>query len=287
MSRRREPRVETNVDVKVWGLDRHGKAFVQKARTLDATRLGIRLMGVDCVKVGEVIDIQHDGHQAPYQVVWIGREYTPKAGQIGLHCLEPEKAVVRLSSGDAGGASKMTSRHFGFDVIQKVSQSRREMPSSRRKHPRYLCTGGVELRQQETGTPVWGNLSDISLTGCYVETVSTLPASSMVVFRLRTHDLDITGRAVTKTSNHAVGMGLAFLHLAAEEQHKLEFLIGTLSGQQDMLPQEKRTFKPADPPVTLLNMPQTSTQPKRRNRTTSPGRSCGPLPFLANWNNTW
>jgi hypothetical protein len=257
MSRRREPRVETNVDVKVWGLDRHGKAFMQKARTLDATRLGIRLMGVDCVKVGEVIGIQHEGQKASYKVVWIGREYTPKAGQIGLHCLEPDNPVVRLNSGDRGSDLRITTQDFGFRTVKAPQQSRREMPSSRRKHPRYLCTGGVELRQQETGAPVWGNLSDISLTGCYVETVSTLPASSMVVFRLRTHDLDINGRAVIKTSNHAVGMGLAFLHLAAEEQHKLEFLIGTLAGHQDMLPQEKRTFKPADPPVTLLNMPET------------------------------
>jgi hypothetical protein len=261
MSRRREPRVETNLDVKVWGLDRYGNAFVQKARTVDATRLGIRLMGVDCVNVGEVVGVQHGGQKANYEVVWTGREYTPKAGQIGLHCLEPDKAVVRLSSGNEGGDSGITPQNSGFDAVKKGSQqSRREMPSSRRKHPRYLCTGGAEIRQQETGTPMWGNMSDVSMTGCYVETISTLPAGNMVLFHLHTHDLDINGRAVIKTSHHAVGMGLAFLHLSPEDQHRLEFLIGTLAGQQEMLPNEKRTFKPADPPVTLLSAPETTSQ---------------------------
>src|SRR5947209_18934318 len=59
MSRRREPRVEINLDVKVWGLDRHGKPFVQNAQTLDATRFGVRLIAIECVMVGEVMGIEH------------------------------------------------------------------------------------------------------------------------------------------------------------------------------------------------------------------------------------
>ena len=82
MSRRREPRVEVVLDVKVWGLDRFGKLFVQHARTLDATRFGARLIGVDCVKAGEIIGLQHNGQKARFKVVWTGRENTPKAGQI-------------------------------------------------------------------------------------------------------------------------------------------------------------------------------------------------------------
>lgn len=129
------------------------------------------------------------------------------------------------------------------------------MPASRRRHPRYPCSGGVELRQQDGGQPAWGNLSDVSLTGCYIETASTFPEGSMVSLHIRTHDLDIRGRAVVKASHHTVGMGLAFLHLGAEDQQNLEFLIGTLAGRQEMLPESQRTYVPADAPAPAMPVP--------------------------------
>ena len=260
MSRRREPRVELSLEVKVWGLDRHGKPFVQHARTLDITRQGAKLIGVDCVNVGEVLGIQNGEQKARFKVVWMGRENTPKAGQIGVHCLEPEKKIfvsppqnIHLAESDFFRPPVSDS---GFEPV-KTRPIRRDIVASRRKHPRYPCTGGVELRQNEAGPPAWGNLSDISLTGCYVETMSTLPMGSMVIFHLRTHSLEIRGRAVVKTSHHAVGIGLAFLHLTAENQQTLEFLIGTLAGLQEIRPDERQSFVPADVPAEHLEKPAT------------------------------
>ncbi len=122
----------------------------------------------------------------------------------------------------------------------------------RRKHPRYPCSGGVELRRQEGGQPIWANLSDVSLTGCYVESTSTLPDGTMVSFHVRTHDLDIKGRAIVRASHHAVGMGVAFLHLGKDDQKNLEFLIGLLAGSQELRPESQRDFVPEDPPPQLV-----------------------------------
>jgi hypothetical protein len=252
MSRRREPRVEVNREVKVWGLDRHGKPFMQHARTLDITKLGARLLGVDCVNVGEIIGVQSGDHKARFKVVWIGRDNTPKAGQIGVHCLEPEKGVFGPHlerTAEAQESEQLAPSEFAFEPAKPARPVRKDMAAVRRKHPRYPCTGGAELRQTESGPPAWGNLSDISLTGCYVETTSTLTVGSMVLFRLRAHNVEVSGRAVVKTSHHAVGMGIAFLHLSAENQQNLEFLIGTLAGIQEMRPEDKRTYVPADSPT--------------------------------------
>src|SRR5499427_1073015 len=122
----------------------------------------------------------------------------------------------------------------------------RDIPS-RRKFTRYHCTGGVELRRSEGAPPIFANLSDISLEGCYVEAVSTLPTGTSVLFLLRSQDVQLRGRATVKASNHAVGMGLEFLHLAAEDQQRLEFLVGKLAGTQEMQPAEKRSVVPEDP----------------------------------------
>lgn len=273
MSRRREPRVEVSLDVKLWGLDRHGKLFVQNARTVDATRFGARLIGVDCVREGEIIGLQHGGNKARFKVIWAGRENTPKAGQIGIHCMEADKPIFMRESARPGisvAPQRVPMPQLGFEETRRLRPPRRDMPASRRRHPRYPCTGGVELRQQDGGQPAWGNLSDVSLTGCYVETASTYPEGSMVSLHIRTHDLDIRGRAVVKASHHTVGMGLAFLHLGAEDQQNLEFLIGTLAGRQEMLPESQRTFVPADEPTRALPLPPTPATSAMQGGSSSP-----------------
>jgi hypothetical protein len=252
MSRRREPRVEVNFEVKVWGMDRHGKPFMQHAHTLDITRSGARLAGIECVQLGEIIGIQSGGQKARFKVVWMGRENTPKAGQIGVHCVEPEKSIFlnqSMAPAPRGGFLQPLAAETCMEPSRTARPVRKDSAALRRKHPRYPCTGGVEIRQSENGPPTWGNLSDISLTGCYVETVSTLPQGSMPTFHLRTHNLEVKGRAVVKTSHHGVGMGIAFLHLNQEYQQNLEFLLGMLAGIQEMRPEEKRTFVPADAPM--------------------------------------
>ena len=258
MSRRREPRVELNFEVKVWGMDRYGKPFMQHARTLDITNLGARLIGVDCVNVGDTIGIQNGDQKGRFKVVWMGRENTPKAGQIGVHCLEPDKKIFGSrphASAAWRDAFQANAPESGFEIARRPAPVKQDTAAARRKYPRYPCTGGVELRQHEGAPPGWGNLSDISMTGCYVETVSTLPVGSMVLFHLRTHDLEVKGRAVVKTSHHAVGVGLSFLHLSPEDQENLEFLIGTLAGIQEMRPEERRTFVPADVPSEAAPQP--------------------------------
>src|SRR6476660_3409033 len=87
-----EPRVAISLDVKVWGLDLYGKPFVQHARTVNATSVGARLIGIDCVREGEVISLQHGEQKARCKVIWVGRDCA-KARQIGIWCLEPAKRL--------------------------------------------------------------------------------------------------------------------------------------------------------------------------------------------------
>ncbi len=251
------------VDVKVWGLDRLGKPFVQQARTMDATSLGARLTGITAVKVGEVIGVQLGDKKARFKVVWVGRDNTPKAGQIGVHCLEPSKILFAERGGLRTASADSGIREFRIEEPAVSLAPKKNVAGSRRKHPRYPCSGGVELRQHESAPPIWANLSDVSLTGCYVETISTLPTGTVLLFHLRTQGTHIKGRAVVKTSDHAVGLGLGFVHLGDEDQRNLEFLLGLLAGGQEMQPEEKRTFVPADIP----NTPTPS----------------GPMPMAADW----
>ncbi len=144
-----------------------------------------------------------------------------------------------------------------------------EMPSSRRKSIRYHCTGGVEMRRSEGVPAIFGNLADVSLEGCYVETTSPLPVGNELLFQMRVRETMIRGRARVKISHHAVGMGLEFLHLSSEDQQKLEFLMGTLAGNQEMRP-EKRAIVPEDP--IRIPAPLTTPRPVSTNFTGAAAR---------------
>jgi hypothetical protein len=45
----------------------------------------------------------------------------------------------------------------------------------RRRYPRMKCFVAVELRVEGSAAPIWGNLSNTSLGGCFVETASPVP----------------------------------------------------------------------------------------------------------------
>ncbi len=251
MTRYLEPRVDISLDVKVWGMDLYGKPFVQHARTVNASSVGARLIGIDCVREGEVISLQHENQKARCKVVWVGRD-AAKSQQIGIQVVEPHKKLfgAKLKS-PAIQTTQSASGFTGFaGAAQAAQQARRPMPEptgTRRAQQRFHCTGGIEMRRNESAPPVFGNLSDLSLTGCYVETVSTLPVGSEILFMLRVRESVVRGRAQVKTSHHAVGLGLVFTQLGREDQAKLEYILSLLSGSLDLSTEDPRKLAPEDP----------------------------------------
>jgi hypothetical protein len=246
-----EPRVDISLDVKVWGLDVYGKPFVQHARTVNASSFGARLIGIDCVREGEVISLQHDEQKARCKVIWVGRD-AAKFRQIGVQCVEPDKRLFGsklkpppIQTGRF--APSYPGRLGAASAAMPARRTMAEIPGTRRSQQRFHVAGGVELRRNEGAPSVFGNLSDLSLTGCYVETVSTLPVGAELLFKLRVGETVVRGRAQVKTSHHAVGVGLIFQHTSKEDQQKLEFLIGNLGGSQEMRPQSQRDIVHEDP----------------------------------------
>src|SRR5262249_23592543 len=240
MIRQPEPRIEISLDVKVWGLDQYGKPFVQHARTVNASSGGARLIGIDCVREGEVISLQHGNQQSRCRVVWVGRDVA-KARQIGIQSLDTERSLfgpsLRVAAGQTVPASIFAGRRRAAGPPRAARSVMQDAQGPRRSKERFHCSGGVELRRNEGAPPVFGNLSDISLTGCYVETVSSPPVGTELLYMIRVQDTVLRGRAQVKTSHHAVGVGLVFVHMSLEDLEKLQFLVATLPGTQEMRPE--------------------------------------------------
>jgi hypothetical protein len=254
-------------------MDLYGKPFVQHARTVNASSVGARLIGIDCVREGEVISLQHEDQKARCKVIWVGRD-AAKSRQIGIQVVEPDKKLFGAKlKPPAIQTTQSASSFTGFaGAAQAVRPARRPMAEptgTRRAQQRFHCTGGVEMRRNESAPPVFGNLSDLSLTGCYVETVSTLPVGSEILFMLRIRESVVRGRAQVKTSHHAVGLGLVFTQLSRDDQSKLEYILSVLSGSLDLQTDDPKKLAPEDPLPSFRSASINTVQPNSRGGSAS------------------
>jgi hypothetical protein len=243
MARRREERIIISLPVRLWGMDVNGKPFTQNASSVDITRMGARLQGVTCqIQHGDIIGIQHGNDKARFRVIWVARTGSRNEGQIGVHCVEASKYIwgtVRPSDaadtydpsvnttarpvGAGGAAAALAPDHkdtFAADTTRE----------GRRRVPRYPCRGGGEVRQPGMKTVVWGAMTDISRTGCYLETLTTLPRNAKCELMLNVEGTEIRTGAEVRVSHPSMGMGLQFTDIDPTDQKKLDDLLTKLAG---------------------------------------------------------
>lgn len=100
----------------------------------------------------------------------------------------------------------------------------------RRRHPRMKCFVAVELKIGGSDTPVWGHLSNTSLGGCFVETVTPIEPGLDVEIGLWVASGKIWVKGIVLTgivtrSNPSFGVRVKFADLEATERENLrEFL---------------------------------------------------------------
>lgn len=109
----------------------------------------------------------------------------------------------------------------------------------RRRHARLRCFVAVELRLGDSGVPIWGNLSNTSIGGCFVETATPVPSGVSVEIglwlangKIWIKGIILTG-IVTKSSP-SFGVRIKFSELEATERenlrHFLKFVESTTKG---------------------------------------------------------
>jgi hypothetical protein len=122
----------------------------------------------------------------------------------------------------------------------------------RRRHARLRCFVAVELRLGDAGVPIWGNLSNTSIGGCFVETATPVPSGVSVEIglwlangKIWIKGIILTG-IVTKSSP-SFGVRIKFSELEPTERenlrHFLKFVESTTKGynnEHNYLAQLKR-----------------------------------------------
>jgi PilZ domain len=96
----------------------------------------------------------------------------------------------------------------------------------RRQYPRMKCFVAVELKVEGTDAPIWGNLSNTSLGGCFVETATPVKPKVNVEIGLWVANgkIWVKGMALTGTvtqSKPSFGVRVKFVDLEATERESL------------------------------------------------------------------
>jgi len=89
MDRRKERRLNLELPVRIWGIDRMSQPFTELVRVRNISNLGAVLTGLRAkLKTGELIDVQRGVIRAQFRVAWINL-----SGEAGIQALAFEPPI--------------------------------------------------------------------------------------------------------------------------------------------------------------------------------------------------
>jgi hypothetical protein len=104
------------------------------------------------------------------------------------------------------------------------------MESDRRRHPRIKCYVVVEINVEGVKDPMWGNLANVGLGGCLIETVNAVPQGKTLKIglwvangKIWVKGVVVSGIAVPGAPSFGVRVKFSEAELS-EKEHLREFL---------------------------------------------------------------
>ena len=227
MQDRPEPRQETDLIVRVWGMDAGGRPFFQNAHARNISSEGALLSGLEHqLTAGDTIGVQLGSVKARFRVIWV----------IDAGHLQKIQAGVQILTGQPCPWKDELSQTAEPEPAPAATEATaKQDPRNKRKFVRHRIKFPLEIRDERGGgAHMQTSATDIGGRGCYVETLIPLPLGTQVrlVFWIGSEKVDTTG--IVRASDGGVGMGIEFTGLddAAQErfQRYLESLDTTFSG---------------------------------------------------------
>ena len=108
-----------------------------------------------------------------------------------------------------------------------------EVSVERRRSERYPFTAGVLALEPGSGARIDAHSSDLSLGGCYVDTMNPLPTGTEVEIRLTKDGRTFHAKARVAHYQVGIGMGLLFTSVELAQLAPLESWFAELHGESD------------------------------------------------------
>jgi len=209
MGRRREPRKEVEVPVRIFGTNSRGQVFSEKATTVNISQQGVELKGAPELNVDEIIGLSYGKNKVHFRVKWVGKPGTPKEGHVGLVNNSPEKPL------------------WDFDLPGPAPDYHQPKIAEGRKHPRFKCQNSVELHTME-GASFWAKTADLSEGGCYVEMAIPLHRGTTVKVGIWIGESKVWADCEVVFSTPGFGIGMKFVRISETDRERIRRFLSTL-----------------------------------------------------------
>src|SRR5579862_8880558 len=91
----------------------------------------------------------------------------------------------------------------------------------RRSHPRMKCRVTIELQTETGGTPLFANLTDVSLGGCFVETSTILSPGTKIKLGFSMDDATLSAEGVVARLDPGSGIAVQFREMNREARERM------------------------------------------------------------------
>jgi diguanylate cyclase (GGDEF)-like protein/putative nucleotidyltransferase with HDIG domain len=118
----------------------------------------------------------------------------------------------------------------GKDAEQLLAEADRRMYlekqkqlsyKDRRSHPRLKCRVTIEMQTDAGGTPLFANLTDVSLGGCYIETSTILAPGSKIKLGFSMDDPSLSTEGVVARLDPGSGLAIQFREVNREGRDRM------------------------------------------------------------------
>ena len=211
MGRRSEPRKDARVPVRIFGTDSSGSVFSQKAITVNVSRNGVELAGVQPhLALDEIIGLTYAANRVHFRVKWVGAPGTLKVGHVGLLNISPGKPLWDFSLDPASP-----------DFYEPGA-------FEHRKNPRYRCQNSIEIHIHN-GASFWGTLADLGLGGCYVEMPIPLEPGTRLKVAIWFGQAKAWAEGEVAHRTPGFGIGIRFTQISDQDIDLVRTFLGQLA----------------------------------------------------------
>jgi hypothetical protein len=187
--------VPKKLQLRVWGMDARGQAFVE---TMPTVQIAEKAVEIDCkrqLRIGEIVGGGIHGLKSRFRIV---------------SSFISGKDTFRIRMEDLGGTCMWPAELASPDVVTQEKQERR-------KHARYPARGTVLIHNQDHTTSAQARLVDISASGCYIETLAPAPKESQLDITIQSEGFNVETRVRVCTSHPSIGMGAEIVRFASAQ----------------------------------------------------------------------
>jgi hypothetical protein len=212
-NRRRNPRARIELPIRVRSADFVDDQVDEVRATINVSRSGLYFSSQRTS--------YHRGKKVLLTVPF--REFVADAGP------EERGELVRVEhfkDGRAGVAVRLL-KSAESRAVHKVHPSRAEETkksaiTEHRLAPRLPLVAEAEVMEPPAGTRLKTRLSDLSLSGCYVDTLHPLPVGTRIRLRVVRNKIILEALATVIYSEPRLGMGVSFTQLSPDQKSILE-----------------------------------------------------------------